>query len=416
MIASLVLACSILQSRSQGKPPDPALIDELIRKTNDLRGFLAEYKASDDSESHTIRIAYRAPDEFRFEMEGMMLAGRGGVVDVRLAAPDAKPAWARVSMAEKSEERARALSEAIETEFGAGAASWKLSAECGPLLEMRLKPIDGGQRDQFDVSMSYLCPRGPVLGWLETIQRSTHWTAEGDDHLVLRSPRGSEISVSGRTGFVEWMRRKDERGSASVELASLDLAPKFEHGEFELPEPAPEAQDVSEAFGRQSGQVLTVAFGKKAYDWIAEQVAAGKLGWDAGAREHTRRVVNALLAVEIASDSRRWTDNTRTWIEGLGKWIGECRRAASSGGAALPDEVEARIHESREKMLETIRSAEGSRLNGSLLVSDKVSDSKLRKDLEDIADEAWTKTFARIVHDPLVNAFDDTVERAKSGG
>jgi hypothetical protein len=401
------------QAVAPKKAPDAVAVSELVRKSNDLRGFVAVYKVSTDKATSTWRFAYRAPDEFRYEVMGMLMVGRRGTVDIRATPPGGKPSWARVSAADASAERASALSSAIATEFPAIGSSWSLNQNWGPMFEVGMTTVDDGRHDRFDLTFAQVCPRGSLFGWLEKFLDSSDASVEGE-RFVVRTPRGSEVRISARTGFIESMHRKDDRGSASIDLESLDLDPKLEPGEFDAPEPEPGAKDESESFRIQSGQTITAALGKKSCGWISERVASASLAWDADSRRHARKVLEALLAAELTSDSRRWTGETRKWIDGLGKWVGDCRMSAPNGGAVLPDEVETKLHQSRDRLLETIRSAENSRLRGASLASE-VADPRLRKDLEDLADEAWTAAFARVVHDPLVEAFDDTVARAKGG-
>lgn len=415
MIALLALAL-LAQDLPPKKAPDPAKIDELIRKTNELRAFDAEYKMSSGTDGASVRLAYRAPDECRFEVMGSLMVGRHGVVDFRMSPPGGKAVWAKVSLVDAGAAQARELSDAIAREFPAIGYSWTLPQEWGPTFRMTLSTVDVGRHDDFHFDFAYSGSRGTLLGWLDFLKRSSDTSVEGEEDFVLRTPRGSELRVSGRTGFVESMHGKGEQGEVSFELASLDLDPKFDHGEFDAPEPDSDARDASEQFAKQFGQLITSESGKRFSKWISEKVAAGKPGWDADARVHSRKVMVALLSVEVAADSRRWTDDTRKWIDGLEKWIRECRSSAPGGSGELSAEAQAKLHESRERLLETIRSAESSRLSGSSLVPDDLADSKLKKDLEDLWDEAWTAAFTRIVHDPLVNAFDDTVARATSGG
>jgi hypothetical protein len=46
----------------------------------------------------------------------------------------------------------------------------------------------------------------------------------------------------------------------------------------------------------------------------------------------------------------------------------------------------------------------------------EVPDKDLRTDLDGLLQDAWNKAFARVLHDPMLEVFDEQVSKAKSGG
>jgi len=172
VLAILALAAVLRQEPS--KPVDEsALYDALIKKTNELESFLAVYKATTSSggAADSLRIAYRAPSDLRFEGMGLQMTARGGVFTVRMTTQDGKEAWARTPWEELNEKSAESLSRSIASEFETQRASWT-GMDCGPMFQFAIPTIDGGKHDRFDISLNYVCPRGALLQWLEKFQRS----------------------------------------------------------------------------------------------------------------------------------------------------------------------------------------------------------------------------------------------------
>jgi hypothetical protein len=50
--------------------------------------------------------------------------------------------------------------------------------------------------------------------------------AEDDDHIVFRSARGAEISLSKRTGFIDSIRKQKENGSGPAGHGAHDTDPR----------------------------------------------------------------------------------------------------------------------------------------------------------------------------------------------
>ncbi len=383
------------------------------------------YKAtSSDDKVDQWRAAYRAPNELRFEGEGQKMIARNGVITVLKTTPDGKDVWARVGWEELSSERCGSLSRSIAAEFERQRTSWSSGLDCGPMfrLELGKSKTDGGKHDRFRFELGYDCPRVALLQWIEEFQLFgehkgfVEVVAEGDDRRVLRTPNGSEVTLSMRTGFLESLLRKEDRGTARMELETLDLHPKFDDHEFD-PVAKPEGvEDVSAAYANQLGDRLADQLEDKFGDWISSQVGSKSLEWSADCRAHAGRVFETIAGDAITARTRDWQSKARQKIEHIGQWI---RSAYASGGGKQPEleaTIKARIEESRRTLVESLNEYEKKGPTSPFFDADSIPDADLRTDLDGLLLKAWAKTFERVLHDPMLEAFDDAVSKAKAGG
>ena len=423
MLAILALACVLRQEPSKAADVN-ALYDALIKRTNELESFLAVYKAttSSDDKVDSIRIAYRAPDELRFEGKGHQIIARNGVITTRTTAPDGKESWARVAWEESSEERCASLSKSIAVEFERQRTSWSCGLDCGQRFELEIGKTDGGRHDRFGLQLGYACPREALLGWLqdfkwvEESKRSLEVVAEGDDRRVMKTPNGSAVTLSMRTGFLESMVRKDDRGTATIELETLDLHPKFDDDTFD-PGAKPEGvEDISAALTNHVGEQQTVALEDTFAEWISSQVGSKSLEWNDDSRTHAEKVFETIAGDAITSRTQTWQSKTKQWIEHVGEWI---RSAYAPGGGKQPEleaAIEARIEEGRRNLVESLNGYEKKGPSSPFFTAGSVPDADLRTDLDGLLLKAWAKAFERVLHDPMLEAFDEAVSKAKAGG
>jgi hypothetical protein len=357
VLAILALACAFGQ-----EPPKPAdesaLYDALIKRTNELESFLAVYKAtaSYDDKVDSIRVVYRAPGECRFEGRGMVMSAHDGILTVRDSSPDGQVSWARVAEAELWERRTAAISTAIAAEFAKEKASWPVT-DCGPSIQINISPAADGKHDRFNFDMNYACPRRALFDWLGLFKRSPDVSPQGDERRVMRNSRGSEIVLSTRTGFVESMVRKDDRGTATIELETLDLHPKFDGAEFIAPERPEGVKDDSAALERQIGNVFTVTVLHHFAAWISNRVGAGGGDWNIEMREHAGKVLEVVLADSMSSEPA-WRDQLNAYLERFGTWVGTRIRAKDQEGSDSGATIERKILEAREAFLRNLEDSE----------------------------------------------------------
>jgi hypothetical protein len=408
VLASLALATVLRQEPS--KSADVALYDALIRKTNELEAFVAVYKAKSTETEESLRIVYRAPGELQFSGLGLQMTARDGVMTVRTPSSWAQGEWQSIV-----DRRSAVLSGVIETEFGKSRETWIQQFDCGPVLQMELPVVDEGKHDRFKFNVNYMCPRGDLLQWIETFEQSEDVIADGDERRVMKTPRGSAVTLSMRTGFIESMIRNDDRGSASIVLEALDLHPKFDEKTFEPATRPQGVEDKSAAMATQLGQVITQTLAKRVGVWISDRVKAGAFEWNPDTRARVERVLERLFGEAITSETEPWQTTTKDWIAQAAAWLRTSYPAAKNDPEQT-GKIDERIQEGRKHLIDAIEGIAQHRPPGPLFVSREVGDPDLRNALESVQEEAWTQAIARVLHDPLLEAFDDAVSKAKAGG
>jgi hypothetical protein len=377
MIAPFALAC-VLSQDSKAKAPDAAVYDALVRKIDELKSFVAVYKrtSSNNDKVETIRIAYRAPNEVQFNGMGTRMTAEKGELTVLTSPPGGKGFWARAPAEVLQERRSRALTEAIAAEFAKDLASWAPTLDCGPFLQFKISTIDGGKHDQLGFTMTYDCPREPLFGWIETFKESSDVTPGSDaDHLVMKTPRGSEVTLSTLTGFVEKMSQKDDRGAQSIVLETLDLHPKFEDSAFASDQQPDGMEDQSGALGSKIGRGVTHLLEQQFAAWLSTRVSSGMFRWDADAREHARRVLEALFSESIASDNEAWQSVTKAWIGTFGESLRQKYHDAGKGSDAIAA-IEGTIRERRGGIVEALKGFIQHRPPSTLIGSKEVPDAE----------------------------------------
>jgi hypothetical protein len=300
VIASIVLGLPFVQDAAKAKAPDAALFDELIRKTNELRAFVAVYRvhapgATEENGGPTLRITFLAPDEMKLEFPGHLLTCvRMGIMEFRGESQDGKSMTAHVVLSESTMKRYHRFANLVCSELSASTSDWPTETDCGPELQMKFSPSEKVDEENFQFMVSYACSRTSVLGWLEAWKVRTDARIENGDHIVFTTPKGCVVTLSTRTGFVESIRKRKSEGVISFELESLDLDPNLKAASFDLPAPAADAVDSSEQFSRQWHNAITQSQRWKLFKWISGHVSDGKMEWNADARVHVRKVLEVL--------------------------------------------------------------------------------------------------------------------------
>jgi hypothetical protein len=411
VFAILALACVLVQEAPKRTVDEGALYEALIRKTNDLKAFVATYRAKAKDTDESLRIAYHSPGEFQVAGLGMHMTARDGILTALTPS-----SWARLDFGALVDRRSKIVADAIATEFIAQRGSWESGISFGPILQVELPVVDDGKHDQFDFTISYACPQGALLDWIESFKRSDEVSVSDDEHRVLKTPRGSRLTLSMRTGFVESMKREDDRGTATIELESLDLNPEFGDKTFE-PAARPEGvEDKSAEFAVAMEQTVTLELLRKIGVWISAQADSRAIKWSSDIKAHAGRLLETVLGDAITSETRAWQSKTREWTDGLYAWMRATQQRDALTGDGSASAIEESIRKARERLAHSLKGYEEWRPPSPFYGSKLVPDSELRTSLNELIDDAWTEAFARVLNDPMLKAFDEAVSKAKAGG
>jgi hypothetical protein len=419
MLIPILLACALAQDAPQTKVPDAALFDELIRKTNELKAFVAVYRmrSSDQEEEGSIRITFRAPDEMMCEFVGVgVFCGREGSLEVRMSPPQGKSMVASVPFAEQSNERWSRFTTVMRAEFPTGSSDWPANMSYGTQVGMSITPLGEGTKEEFQFSVQYGIPRTAVLEWLERFKAWTGTRSEDDEHVVFRTSRGADVSLSKRTGFIDSIHKKSQDGELSFELKTLDLDPKLDDHAFDLPHAPVDASDVSAEFAAQMQQVTTIGLRRAVFAWISRLVTDGKMEWNAEVRTHVRKALEALHSDAINTENEPWISETKKWIESTGNWMRERYVDWAKADEAARGELEAKTQEARTRLFNRLQALLKSRAANLEIQATLVPDATLRSSLLDLERNALEAALEHSLQGPLLESFDAQVQRAKSGG
>jgi hypothetical protein len=404
-LISLGLACALAQGAPEAKDPDAALFDALIQMTDDLQSFVAVYRVhvAKQADDFSIRITFRAPGEMRCDMAGKAeMCLRDGTLEARTSSSDGKPMVASVPFAEQASERWSRLTDVLHQEFAAAASDWPTAMSYGPQVAMNIAPDGQGLKENFQFNVQYAFPRKAVLGWLEAFKDWSGTKTEDEEHIVFRTSRGSEVSLSKRTGFIDSIRKRNEDGDSSFVLEKLELDPKLDEHSFELSAAAADATDASDAISAQLQRATTHESRRELFAWIARHVSDGKIEWNAEARAHIGKVLQAIHSDAITLENEPWIAETKQWIESSGSW--------------MRGEFEAKAQEARKNLFDRLQALLKTRLANLEIQPTTVPDATLRASLLDLERSSIEAALEHSVQDPMLEAFDAQVQRAKSGG
>jgi hypothetical protein len=418
VIATLLLAAALSQDSPKPRVPDAALFDELIRKTNELQAFTAEYrvKVPGSDDVRPIRIAFRAPDDLRVEMEGSAVFQiHAGVLEMRAAPPGGSASTASVPIAELMSERRKRLTEVLHAEIPASKADWVADAACNLVLEMRVTTHEAAEKEDFTFGVKHACPRTALLGWLPDWRERSDLRYDGDGRIAATTAGGAELRLSAKTGFLESIVKEKNGDRMTFELASLDLAPKLDASRFALPEAAKDAVDATPFLAMQLNESISGDLRRDVLRNIVRHVADKTFEWPGG-RAHARKVLEALHADAFAAENEFVIADIRKRVERIGVAFRDRYASLAKSDAAGRGELDTNVEEQRTKLLDVLKKRLDKRLSGLELDERLTSDAALRSDLSALEKEAVETAFARTLHDPIVEAFDEQVAKAKAGG
>jgi hypothetical protein len=286
----------------------------------------------------------------------------------------------------------------------------------GAQVELRITPDEKGAKDRLDFKVEYVSSRTAILGWLEMFKKWSGTRIEDDAHVVFRTPRGSELSLSKRTGFLDSIRKETQDGPSSMDLETLDLDPKLDDHSFDLPAPPADAADGSAQVSAGFQQATTEELRSALFAWISRHVSDGKIEWNAEARVPVRKALEAIYSDGVTLANAPWIDETKKWIESTGDWLRDRYAGLAKTDDAGRGELEAKAQETRDKLFDSLQRLLKSRVSILDINATVVPDASLRSSLGELEHTAVETAFEHSLQDPLLESFDAKVERAKSGG
>lgn len=413
------LAVALLQDGSKARAPDAALYDELIWKTNAMKAFVADYRVHLPGEEHekSIRILYRAPGEMRIDIpEVVSFAVRDGVFDVSATPPGGEAMTAHVPIGDFEHERRARLAEIVGAELPAAANEWEAGLDCGVILTLDVSPSRTDDKDDFQFQAGYDCRRTALLTWLESWKSRDDVRYDGEDHLTLATSRGARLRLSTRTGFIDRIEKEVHGEAFSFDLVSLDLDPKFDANAFDVPAAPKDARDASAPFSSKLQNSVIHAHRAAIFHYLSSHVDDKSLSWDSEARGHVRKILDRLYADCFAEQNAAELTTSRKAIEDLGSAARERYKKLSPSDAVARGTLDEQYEAQRKTIVAQFEKELRSLYSDMAISKRTVPDAALRDDLQEIDHGVFEEAFDRVIKDPLLEAFDEAISKAKVGG
>jgi hypothetical protein len=194
------------------------------------------------------------------------------------------------------------------------------------------------------------------------------------------------------------------------------LDPKLDDHSFDVPDPPADASDTSAQASAGLQQTTTFALRGAFFAWISRHVSDGKIEWNAEARAHGRKALEALHSDGIAMESGPWITETKKWIEKTGSWFHDRYAGLAKTDEAARGELEAKAQENRKRLFDGLQRLLKERVSHLAIDAAVVPDATLRASLLEIEEASVQAAFEHSLQTPLLESFDAQVERAKSGG
>jgi hypothetical protein len=420
MFLAPALVLALAQDPPAAKPPDPAVLDALARKTNALAAFVADYeaRAGEKGEPTAVRVLYRAPGDAKIVLgKEAVYRIHGGFLDVRLARAGEPPVAARVEMEKPMVERSARLAAAIRAEFPSAAESKDSTGSPGVRFDLAISGDPGSNAKSLQFTASYSRSNPVRLGWLQDLASEPAASA-GGDRLLFAEPFGNEgiyYPLSTDTGFLEKVESRQAGGVSSFQLVKLDLAPKLSDADFDLPARPADALDASASFAERFHQVQTDLLRRDLFGRIARLVASKELAWDPAARDRLGRVLEVLHADAWTLESAVWTGEMRRRMDEFAGWLREKLRDPALAADAARKQLEESVAEWRRSLPISAAAGIDARLAKLEIAADVVEDEALRKDFLWIERAAVGKTLEKALVEPLLRDFDQKIEQARLG-
>lgn len=418
MLHPILLALALPQDSPVAKPPDPAVLEALVRKTNAFTAFVAEYeaRASGKDEITAVRILYRAPGDAKIVLgAGGIYRIHGGVLDVRVDRPGEPPVAARVELEQPMVERSAHLASAMRAEFPVPSESKTSEGSPGVRFDLSMSSTPDSRSLQFTAAYSRSSP--VLLGWLQDLATEPATPGEGD-RLVFADPSGIEgirFTLSTDTGFVEKVESSLAEATSSFQLVKLDLAPKLSDADFDIPARPADAVDASASFAERFHHVQTQILRNDVFRRVARLVASKEIVWDQPARERLARVLDVVHADAWRLENEVWVAEMRRRMDDFSSWLRERLRDPALADDASRKKLEDSVAEWRRALPLSAESGIDSRFAKLKIEADVVEDAALRKDFLEIERAAVWKTMQSALVEPLLLDFEQKIEQARLG-
>ena len=421
MFIAMYLACALAQGVPEAKTaPDAALFDELIRKTNGLHSFVANYRIRPAGQEETgeIRIVYSAPDRAKIEMQtGQRSTVRvmDGFADLRAVSKSGEPVYAHVPVLGSMRERYDQLTGSIRAELPDIADRWLSGGEAGLWFGMKTTPGAGASEGKFSFTFGYEYPHDSLLLWLGQLAKRTDGRLEGSDHIVFEDPDGTKLTLSSVTGFIERIEKKKKEGVSSIELVELVTDREVDAIALDLSPPDASATDVSGDFAAQIEQVWTCRLRMSLFRWIAKVVREKGMEWTPEARANVGTVLQELHADALGKEYGAWIAAARKNNEKWEAWVRDRMSRLPVGDSSDRSEIEGKVRDRRERLEESFAHEVESRRSGLGIEVSTVPDDDLRKSLTDLEELAARAAYEEVVREPVLRDFEDRVKNALGG-
>jgi hypothetical protein len=421
MLDLLLVACAACQEAPKPRAPDAKVFDELIRKTNAMKAFVAEYhvRVPGDEHEKSIRIVYRAPGEMRIDIEDWMsLEMRDGVLEICGTAPGGSGSalTGRVAIGDMESEHRAKLREIVRAELPILAKDWEAGFDCGVILKLDVRPSRTDEKEDFQFQAGYDSRRTALLSWLEAWKSRDDVRYDGEDHLVVSTPRGARLSLSTKTGFIDSIEKELHGETFRFELASLDLDPKIDAKQFDLPPPPKDAKDASRALSSSLLESVFHSHRVALYQCIAAHVGDKSLPWDAETREHVRKILARFDENSFTAANAELIGHIREVVGQLGSAARERYKEVGTTDGEARGKLDAQYDAQRKSMAEQFEKQSRSMYSDMTISERTVPDAALRESLQEIDRRVFEETFAHVIADPLLELFDETISKAKAGG
>ncbi|MFN0006841.1 MAG: hypothetical protein ACKVXR_02950 [Planctomycetota bacterium] len=407
-----------LQDPPAAEPPDPSVLDALVRKTNLLTAFVAEYEASGTGkESATlVRILYRAPGDAKIVLgaEGIFRI-HDGFLDVRIDRPGEPPVAARVELEQPMVQRSARLAAAMRAEFPVADESKRPEGSPGVRFDLSMSSTPDSKSLQFTASYSRSNP--VLLGWLQDLA-SERATPGVGDRLVFADPFGSEgirYTLSTDSGFIEKVESSLAGATSSFTLVKLDLAPKLANADFDLPARPADSVDASASFAERFHEIQTQLIRADVFRRVAQLVASKEIAWDQPARERLARVLDVVHADAWRLENEVWVSEMRRRMDEFSGWLREKLRDPELVDEASRKKLEDSVVEWRRALPASAAAGIDERFARLQIEAKVVEDEAMRKDFREIERAAVWKTMQSALVEPLLREFDQKIEQARLG-
>lgn len=389
-------------------------LEALIRSTDALRSFVAEYSLSKPGEEpQSMRIVYAAPGRGMIVSPGKMYFRlMDGFVDLRQLDDAKGSSFAHFEFARANEARYRRFEDVLRAQFSALADKEFTPTACGPVLGLRIAQpgeIHSGEERTAEFQFSFQCPGDERLRWLRDFQQRADGKSIDADHLQFDAANGAAVVLSLRTGFVESVVRDVAAGRVEIRLKELELDQELDGAAFELPVPGTGWTDLSTAMARGMHVGQTLRLRQVVMSSLGRLVEKGALVWDETQAGHLEALLTALHSDSLALEREAWIADVRRSIDEYAAWLEAAFERAPEAAPEASARLERDAIEWRQKLAENVRSARTRYVEG--CAASSAPKSEFEQSFRACERKAADLAFGTVVEKPMLEHFDEQVAR-----